>query len=71
MCRCVGCNAALEYDGRVPKKEGTDEEEDLCSLCLGEVYSINEPEDRIYRFQEITDRLFHSEANICGFSDDY
>jgi hypothetical protein len=71
MCRCVGCDAILDYNGRVPLKEGTNEEEDLCNNCLGEVYSIDEPEDKTYPFQDVTDRLFHSEANSCGFSDDY
>ena len=58
MSRCVCCNSELDWFTFSSKKEDGSEE-DLCRKCLDVVVSINEPEEREYKFQDLTEGPFH------------
>ena len=57
--RCVSCNDLLtEVDLKI-KKEGTDEEEDMCLSCCGETYTTVDAESRgILTFSELDSLIY-------------
>lgn len=52
MCRCVCCDAELNYiDLRLTKEDGSPE--DLCYICRSEVNNIDEPMPKEYMFEDL------------------
>ena len=56
MSRCL-CGNIMSTQEMCQKQENG-EYETLCSACLSEVANIDEPEEREYKFQDLTGRLF-------------
>lgn len=54
MSRCRACDAPLNWvDFRMKQGDNDQFEEDFCGVCRGVVNTIDDPEEKTYRFEEL------------------